>query len=161
LTASTANAQLALTAALSAGFRESGAVSLGAAKNGETTPMVAVRSTGYSFDSIIGYQNNDGDNIPLVDERYLQTLVAIANDRFRINTERIARFRKALMDAFSPSAVGEGSKNPDWEDAEVRKQRKRDEGLARQRALQLEQSRSGGNAQAEQPDDDSVGDVFH
>lgn len=123
--------------------------------------MVAVRSTGYSFDSIIGYQNDGGSDIPLVDERYLQTLVAIANDRFRINTERIARFRQALMDAFSPSAVGGGQKNPNWEDTDVRKQRKREEGLARQKALQLEHSRLVGTAQADQFGDDSVGGIFH
>ncbi|KAH7398909.1 methyltransferase TYW3-domain-containing protein [Phaeosphaeria sp. MPI-PUGE-AT-0046c] len=160
LTASIADAQLALAAALSAGFRESGAVSLGAPKSGETTPIVAVRSTGYSFDSVIGYQNEHGVNTLLVDERYLRTLVAIANDRFRINTERIARFRKALLDAFRPSAVARASQTPDWEDADVRKQRKREEGLARQRALQIAQSRSDGSVQADQAGESSVDDLF-
>lgn len=122
--------------------------------------MVAVRSTGYSFDSIIGYQNEHGENVLLVDERYLETLVAIANDRFRINAERIARFRKALMDAFRPCAVVGGSKNLDWEDAEVRKQRKREEGLARQKALQVEQPRSDSSVQADQLGECSVDDLF-
>lgn len=130
LTASTADAQGALSAALNAGFRESGAVSLSAAKGAEATPMVAVRSTGYSFDSIVGYQDDAGRNISLVNETYLRTLVAIANDRFKINTERIARFREALMEAFQPSD------KPDWEDADARKRRKREEGLARQLAMQ-------------------------
>jgi tRNA wybutosine-synthesizing protein 3 len=125
-----------LTAALSAGFRESGAVSLSATKTGESTPMVAVRSTGYSFDAIIGHRDELDRNILLVDEKYLATLISIANDRFRVNTERIARFRTALMDAFRSSdfSVG-GSTKTDWEDAEARRRRKREEGLARQQAL--------------------------
>jgi tRNA wybutosine-synthesizing protein 3 len=99
--------------------------------------MVAVRSTGYSFDSIIGYQDERGRNVPLVDERYLRTLVAITNDRFKTNTERIARFRNALMEGFRRSdgqvdALGK----PLWEDADARKRRKREEGLARQLAQQ-------------------------
>jgi tRNA wybutosine-synthesizing protein 3 len=99
--------------------------------------MVAVRSTGYSFDSILGYQDENGRNIPLVDEKYLRTLLAIANDRFRINTERIARFRKALMEVFNSAALATGGAcKPDWEDADTRRQRKREEGLARRKALQ-------------------------
>ncbi|EAT85153.2 tRNA(Phe) 7-((3-amino-3-carboxypropyl)-4-demethylwyosine(37)-N(4))-methyltransferase [Parastagonospora nodorum] len=137
LTASTAHAQRVLTAALSAGFRESGAVSLSATRTGESTPIVAVRSTGYSFDSIVGYHDESSRNILLVDEKHLATLIGIANDRFRINTERIARFQNALMHAFRPSDSGTGgSSKPDWEDAEVRRRRKREEGLARQQALQ-------------------------
>lgn len=111
--------------------------------------MVAVRSTGYSFDSIIGYQNEEGRNIALVNEQYLRTLVDIANDRFRINTERIARFRNALLDVFqSPSQSSGTSSKPGWEDADARKRRKREEGLARQQAQQLrksEQSSAGDN----------------
>jgi tRNA wybutosine-synthesizing protein 3 len=137
LTASTNYAQRVLTAALGAGFRESGAVSLSATKNGESTPMVAVRSTGYSFDSIIGYQNKDGHNILLVDEKYLKVLISIANDRFKINTDRITRFRSALIGAFDSSvSSADGSTKPDWEDAHARKRRKREEGLARQKLLQ-------------------------
>jgi tRNA wybutosine-synthesizing protein 3 len=106
--------------------------------------MVAVRSAGYSFDSIIGYQDETGHNIPLVDEKYLRTLVAIANDRFRINVERIARFQNALMGAFKTSSSPRGnSKKLEWEDTNTRKQRKREEGLARQQALQTNGTESG------------------
>jgi tRNA wybutosine-synthesizing protein 3 len=111
-------------------------VSLSATKTGDSTPMVAVRSTGYSFDSIIGYQDDQGRNVPLVDEKYLRILLVIANDRFRINTERISRFRNALTDAFKPAALRAGtSGKPDWEDSDTRRQRKREEGLARRQAL--------------------------
>ncbi|KAH7075610.1 methyltransferase TYW3-domain-containing protein [Paraphoma chrysanthemicola] len=139
LTASIQHAQRVLTAALSAGFRESGAVSLGASKLTDPTPIVAVRSTGYSFDSIVGHQISTDQNIALVDEHYLKIMVAVANDRFRINAERIARFRAALTEIFQPTLDGANSlKKKDWEDADARRQRKREEGLARQQAMQAE-----------------------
>lgn len=121
---------------MGAGFRESGAVSLGASKSGEANPVVAIRSTGYSFDSIIGYQDETGCNVSLISEAHLRTLVCIANDRFKINEERIARFRTQLLESYRPcSEKATGGSKPDWEDADTRKQRKRAEGLARQQAL--------------------------
>ncbi|KAF3008765.1 hypothetical protein E8E13_010261 [Curvularia kusanoi] len=135
LSASLDHAQKLLNAGMGAGFRESGAVSLGSSKAGEANPVVAIRSTGYSFDSIIGYQDDEGRNISLISEEHLQTLVCIANDRFKINLERIARFRAQLLDSYNPVAIS-GPSKPDWEDADARKQRKRAEGLARQQALQ-------------------------
>lgn len=137
LSASLDHAQRILNAGMGAGFRESGAVSVGSSKTGEANPVVAVRSTGYSFDSIIGYQNEEGHNISLIDEDHLRTLVCIANERFKINVERIARFRAQLLESYQPTpASTSGVSKPDWENADVRKQRKREEGLARQRALQ-------------------------
>lgn len=124
---------------MGAGFRESGAVSLGSSKSGEANPVVAIRSTGYSFDSIIGYQNDEGRNISLIDEGHLRTLVCIANERFKINLERIARFRTQLLDSYQPALIS-GPTDSNWEDADVRKQRKRAEGLARQQALQAAKS---------------------
>lgn len=125
---------------MGAGFRESGAVSLGSSKSGEANPVVAIRSTGYSFDSIIGYQDDEGRNISLVDEGHLITLVCIANERFKINLERIARFRTQLLDSYQPALIS-GPSDSNWEDADVRKQRKRAEGLARQQALQAAKSK--------------------
>jgi tRNA wybutosine-synthesizing protein 3 len=136
LSASMDHAQCILTAALAAGFRESGAVSLGSTKTGESTPIVAVRSAGYSFDSIIGYQDGEGRNIALVDERYLRTLVDVTNERFKVNTDRLTRFRNALLESYQSKPSTGASSNPDWEDADARKRRKRKEGLARQKALQ-------------------------
>jgi tRNA wybutosine-synthesizing protein 3 len=72
---------------------------LAPSKDGSTSPMIAVRSAGLSFDSIIGYQASDGRLISLVDERYLVTLLRIANQRFQTNTERIGRFRDQLNKA--------------------------------------------------------------
>ncbi|KAF9738337.1 hypothetical protein PMIN06_009875 [Paraphaeosphaeria minitans] len=139
LTASLQDCQSVLNAALGAGFRESGAVSLAPSKSGEINSMVAVRSTGYSFDSIIGYHDSSGQNIALVDGSYLQTLVHIANERFQINTERIARFRAAVLQQYQPQQT-ERSRGAisEWEDPEARKARKRAEGLARQQALKIQ-----------------------
>ncbi|KAF2635048.1 hypothetical protein P280DRAFT_437795 [Massarina eburnea CBS 473.64] len=136
LTASLENAQRVLTAALGSGFRESGAVSLNPAKSGEIDPMVAVRSTGYSFDAIIGYHSDQGRNIALVDEAYLHILVDIANERFKINAERILRFQTSLVQQYNIQAPSSADSNKSgWEDTETRKRRKREEGLARQRAM--------------------------
>jgi tRNA wybutosine-synthesizing protein 3 len=137
-------------------------VSLSTTKSGESTPMIAVRSAGYSFDSIIGYQDEHGRNVPLVDEKYLQVLVAIANDRFRINVERIARFRTALIDAFKPSgfSTSEATK-PDWEDTNARRQRKREEGLARQQALRTTEIESKEIAQEGTVDFDGTSYIDH
>ncbi|KAF2745824.1 hypothetical protein M011DRAFT_405725 [Sporormia fimetaria CBS 119925] len=139
LTSSLEDAQRAITAALTSGFRESGSVSLSPGKAGDINPMVAVRSTGYSFDSIIGYQNESGDNIAMVDEECLRTLVGIANARFDINTDRISRFRTALLDQYDESRRNsQRASKPDWEDPEARRRRKREEGLARQRLMQAQ-----------------------
>ncbi|KAJ4297780.1 hypothetical protein N0V90_005675 [Kalmusia sp. IMI 367209] len=139
LAASLDDCQRVLTAALNAGFRESGAVSLTPSKSGELNPIVAVRSTGFSYDAIIGYQNNLEENVSLVDEQYLRTLVHVANERFQINAERIARFRTALLEQYHPrDTQSQNGSTFDWEDAEARKQRKREEGLARQQALKAQ-----------------------
>ncbi|KAF2017430.1 hypothetical protein BU24DRAFT_432159 [Aaosphaeria arxii CBS 175.79] len=141
LTASIDHAQRVTSASLSAGFRESGAVSLNPTKLGESNPMVAVRSAGYSFDTIVGYQNEHDENVAMVDEAYLRAMFNIANERFKTNMDRIARFRKALLEQYEPEADSCGlrsktkSSKLSWEDPELRRQRKREEGLARQRAL--------------------------
>ena len=144
---------------MGAGFRESGAVSLGSSKSGEANPVVAIRSTGYSFDSIIGYQDDEGRNISMIDVGHLRTLVCIANERFKINLERIARFRTQLLDSYQPALIS-GPSDPDWEDADVRKQRKRAEGLARQQALQATKSERINVRENESFDVDVSGGVF-
>ena len=122
--------------------------------------MVAVRSTGYSIDSIIGYQDEEGHNIALVDGNYLNTMARIANERFDINNERIARFRTALLSAFEPQASEQpGSSKSDWEDADARKRRKREEGLARQQALQAQASRPS-DADNRVTDPNVIGGMF-
>jgi tRNA wybutosine-synthesizing protein 3 len=161
LNASLDHAQKVLNAGMGAGFRESGAVSLGASKSGEANPVVAIRSTGYSFDSIIGYQNESGQNVSLMSETHLRTLVCIANERFKVNVERIARFRTKLLESYQPTTnAASGSSKPDWEDLDARKQRKRAEGLARQQALQNASSEQKASTGNESLDIDDIGDML-
>lgn len=140
------DAQRTLSAALSAGFRESGAVSLSSSGQAEVNPMVAVRSAGLAFDSIIGYQNERGLNISMVEERHLRILVGIANERFRINTERIERFRSALLSQFKPPQTNVTKLLPlkpikaGYEDPEARRQRKKMEGISRQEAMRIKKA---------------------
>jgi tRNA wybutosine-synthesizing protein 3 len=116
---------------MEAGFRETGAVSLLKRQPDEdATPMVAVRSMGLSFESLIGAET-DGVRQLIVSPQYLKTLVQIANERFVENEKRIARFSAALAAAF---AAPKGKEN--WEDAETRRERKRQEGLKRRAELE-------------------------
>jgi tRNA wybutosine-synthesizing protein 3 len=131
-----------LTAALRAGFRESGAINITSNSDGETTPIVAVRSTGLAFDSIVGYLHNSTDHAPetppifsSVGEPYLQSLVEIGNMRFQDNARRIERFSAALDMIHQPD-VTMRPKGREWEDADTRRERKRAEGLKKRLALQ-------------------------
>ncbi|KAG7291595.1 hypothetical protein NEMBOFW57_001614 [Staphylotrichum longicolle] len=130
------HAQLVIQAGMEAGFRESGAVSLlKRHPDEEATPMVAVRSMGLSFESLIGAET-DGVRRTIVSPQYLKTLVQIANERFVENERRIARFSAALEAALSPPK-GKG----DWEDAQARRERKRQEGLKRREELKKDKSK--------------------
>ncbi|KAJ4381240.1 hypothetical protein N0V86_003589 [Didymella sp. IMI 355093] len=161
LNASLDHAQKVLNAGMEAGFRESGAVSLGASKSGEANPVVAIRSTGYSFDSIIGYRNEAGQNVSMISETHLRTLVRIANERFKVNVERIARFRTKLLESYQPTInAASGSSKPNWEDSDARKQRKRAEGLARQQALQNASSEQKAPTGNESFGIDDIGDIL-
>ncbi|KAK4982404.1 hypothetical protein LTR50_007751 [Elasticomyces elasticus] len=139
-TSSLEHAQRVLTSALSAGFRESGAINIASTGNEPRTPMVAVRTTGLAFDSIVGYAGTDEEIVSLVSEHYLETLVSVANERFKVNQERTRRFRAALVAAYSAPLESKDvspatSVSADWEPSVPRKQRKRDEGLKRQQDL--------------------------
>ncbi|KAK4892716.1 hypothetical protein LTR27_008815 [Elasticomyces elasticus] len=107
-------AQTATSAALTAGFRESGITgNLNQSHNHAASPMVAVRSSGLAFDCVIGYSTPEHDDqkngdsegvtrpriVPMVSEAYLRTLLSIANQRFKTNEERRERFRGTLMKA--------------------------------------------------------------
>lgn len=125
---------------MEAGFRETGAVSLLARQVGEeATPMVAVRSMGLSFESLIGAET-EGVRRSMVSPQYLDMLVQIANERFVENSRRIARFSAALNAVFAPPKAKEG-----WEDAQARKDRKRLEGLKRREELNRKKSEQAGD----------------
>ncbi|KAF2669363.1 hypothetical protein BT63DRAFT_425091 [Microthyrium microscopicum] len=105
-TASLQEANKVLSAANAAGFRESGALNLTAAQGATVTPMVAVRSAGLSFDSIVAFESSDGRVISLVDEGYLKLLLGLSDERFRTNTERIERFRSHLKQQWAKEGKG-------------------------------------------------------
>ncbi|KAJ4386695.1 hypothetical protein N0V93_009593 [Gnomoniopsis smithogilvyi] len=134
LTASPQHAQVVLRCGLQAGFRESGAINLLPTTSSSTsaaTPIVAIRSMGLGLESLIGTETN-GIKHCTVPGEYLKALINIANERFVENTRRIERFRRLLKEAVrKEEAGGAKGKGREWEDAAVRKERKRAEGLRR------------------------------
>lgn len=130
LTASLADAQRVLAAALRAGFRESGGINLLDGKDGVATPIVAVRSHGLGLDSIIGYADEDDRLFSLANQQQLEVLLQVTNDRFQSNSERIIRFRDLLLAPPSNTAFTESK--------EERRSRKQAEGAEMQRRKQME-----------------------
>jgi len=103
-------------------------------------PIVAVRSSGLSFESIIGYCEETSDGVEpvirsLVTEEYLRMLVALANERFTVNKSRMERFRSNFLELYaaasSPVTNKKSTKPPGWEDPQIRRETKRAEGLRR------------------------------
>ncbi|KUI65536.1 tRNA wybutosine-synthesizing protein 3 [Cytospora mali] len=134
LTASPHHAQLILRCGLQAGFRESGAINLlpASASPDAVTPIVAIRSMGLGLESLIGRETNRIKHCTVSGE-YLKALIKIANERFVENARRIERFRMLLREATAAGGgkarVRKGDGGGEWEDAEVRRERKRLEGL--------------------------------
>ncbi|ESZ91615.1 hypothetical protein SBOR_8014 [Sclerotinia borealis F-4128] len=144
LTASLEQAQKVLSAALQAGFRESGALNLISTTSEPATPMVGIRCMGLTLESIIGvYHEILDQGVCLVDNEQLGTLMRISIERFEENTKRIARFRVLLEEAMNPVEKKRmGENGEDWEDPQLRKERKRAEGLRRAQELKEEKERS-------------------
>lgn len=126
-----------LKCGLQAGFRESGTVSLldTTTKTGEVveaaTPIVAIRSMGLSFESLIGMVEPTGQRKAIVSMDYLRMLVGIGNERFVENEKRIARFLYALRSEVKKQEAGQGEGDGKSE-KELRRERKMAEGLRRQ-----------------------------
>ena len=136
MTASLHHAKPILAAALDSGFRESGVQSLKSLEDSNAFPMVAVRTAGLGLSSVIGIVHAGCDSETgavhvLVDDAYLRVLLALANERFNANSERIRRLQESLSRLKEPK---KGRYGDDWEDRAVRAERKRAEGL-RERAL--------------------------
>jgi tRNA wybutosine-synthesizing protein 3 len=134
LTASLQQAQKVLSAALQAGFRESGALNLIASSTEPATPMVGIRTMGLSLESVIGFEM-DGSEICMIPEWQLRNLIEVSNQRFVENTKRIERFRRLLQELNVEGFAKKQGENGDWEDAKSRKERKRAEGLERARVM--------------------------
>jgi tRNA wybutosine-synthesizing protein 3 len=176
MTATLHHAYPVLAAASSAGFRESGLQSLrcleishnsSSAHDSSSTdaashsPIVAVRSSGLALESIIGYcEHSNGNPDPimrsLVQEEYLKMLVALANERFEVNKERVERFRTKLLDLYATASTAgpntmHGKKHLGWEEPQARRERKRIEGLKRQAEMAHQR------ASTLEPDDAEIG----
>ena len=86
----------------------------------------------------------------MVTEEYLDVLVRLANERFEVNKERMRRFEEGLLGRGGFELEGEEDRNGgvqgrewlkgkiEWEDKELRKLRKRAEGLAMKKAMTSE-----------------------
>lgn len=135
---------------MAAGFRESGISGLYDSKGRPSNPMVAVRSSGLALDSIVGSQSSASEIrqiSPMVSERYLRTMIQVANDRFEINAQRMKRFRLAFLEqvnSLKGSALGLNVNDAGFEPAEVRKERKRREGLQLRDSLRTSTETSNG-----------------
>jgi tRNA wybutosine-synthesizing protein 3 len=161
-----------LAAAINAGFRESGVQSLRILNpvEEEKGVMVAVRTNGLGFDSVVGIQrdHDGGRDEPevvesLVTEEYLALCVDVINERFKWNDERRERFRRELrmaMDREGFSSAAQRNRHGEIrgglsEDKDERRRRKREEGLARQRRGQTaEHDTSKCNEVADHLEDD-------
>ncbi|KAF7853223.1 hypothetical protein EAF04_010725 [Stromatinia cepivora] len=145
LTASLEQAQKVLSAALQAGFRESGALNLISITSEPATPMVGIRCMGLTLESLVGvFHETIDQGVCLVDNGQLGTLMRISNERFEENTKRIERFRLLLKEAMNPVEKKRmGENGEDWEDPQARKERKRAEGLRRAQELKEAKERNG------------------
>lgn len=155
-----------MNAALAAGFRESGISGLYDSKGHPTNAMVAVRSSGLSLDTIVGFQSPTSETrqvLSMVSEVYLRTLIRVANDRFEINMQRTKRFRLALLEQVSRLELPVHNRNLQdigFEPADVRKQRKRREGLLMSNSLRAssEAPNCATNRQSERMQDEIADD---
>lgn len=162
MTASLHHAQPILAAAINAGFRESGVQSLKNLDESNAYPMVAIRTAGLAFESLVGLIPNRAqeqeDEVEehitrVVSEEYLELLVNIANERFKTNGERIRRFEQDLFNR-------DEGRGQVWEDGKSRQERKRAAGLKQQQTLRkahTDDEKSGFSASDMDEDIDNAG----
>lgn len=95
-------------------------------------------------------------------------MIQIANERFQVNRERIARFRTALLSQMN-DAVGDetgrgglesgGKKGGAWEDKDVRRERKRLEGLQKQKEIAAAKQHESIAEASRTDEDDTAGQL--
>jgi len=142
-----------LKIALSCGYRESGIM------NPELPPMLAIRTTGLSFDCIIGHYDTSSRKVcQTVDDPYLEMLVSVANSRFRENEKRRDSFSKAVHLLLEEAVNSNLVSQPMWEDSETRKRRMKLEGLQRKSNLkELKNSQNQGYPQGKLEEEEPIG----
>ena len=158
MAASLHHAKRLLAAAINAGFRESGVQSLKNLDDSNSFPMVAVRTSGLAFSSLVGFltYQEEGREVlqSMVDENHLRLLLNLGNSRFKANADRINRFEKNL---FESNQASNGSR----EDPMLRRQRKRADGLkdrtrVKQQRAGKERASGSVNHQVSDEDPDSL-----
>jgi tRNA wybutosine-synthesizing protein 3 len=125
LCASLEDAKPLLAAAINSGFRESGVQSLKALE-GDRGTMVAIRTAGAAFSTVVGYLGDHDQFHRVVDDDCLRMCLRVIHERFLANDEKKIRLERALRD------VIEKHPKHDKETKEERREWKRREGLARQ-----------------------------
>lgn len=94
--------------------------------------MLAIRST-HKIDTPIAYAQ--GDKIKcLVDPAYLILLLTMSNQKFESNMERMKVFEDAMAQMLTKAQQAQ-----DWEPKEARRQRMKQEGLAKREQQQQKQ----------------------
>ncbi|KPI42343.1 tRNA wybutosine-synthesizing protein 3 [Cyphellophora attinorum] len=143
-----------LAAAINAGFRESGVQSLKALDpdyDGDGV-MVAIRTNGIVFESVIGLYDPCRDSAAaIVSEEYLAMCTGIVGERFRWNEVRKERLVQEIVGAMKRTRLAEGAKQIETKDD--RRQRKRQEGLARQKKQQAAQKEANVSQQTDNVED--------
>ena len=148
LTASLHHARPLLSAAINAGFRESGVQSLKALEDDEAGVMIAIRTAGLVFSSAIGVvvedENGEERYQSIVSEEYLRMCVGVINERFEWNEVRKGRLVGELQRVLRKESESNG------EGEEERRRRKKEEGLKVQQ--ETRQERMNGEEKGEEDD---------
>ncbi|KAL9577652.1 MAG: hypothetical protein Q9203_007380, partial [Teloschistes exilis] len=170
-TASLHHAAPVLKAAISAGFRESGVQSLKNLTDPNALPMVAIRSAGLAFESLIGRVVSSTPHPPLPqdidsekddddgggggeggDRGGEQVIEALVSEEYLEMLVGIANARFEAngerMRRFEELLFGGGDDHggtvqEEWEDGEARRERKRAEGLRRREEVKGEKAGDG------------------
>ncbi|ERS98392.1 hypothetical protein HMPREF1624_05176 [Sporothrix schenckii ATCC 58251] len=137
-------------------------------------PIVAVRSMGLALASVIGicrsgkapHEESESAHC-IVPPNYLARLARVADERFAVNRTRTERFQVALVEAIQKEEREELASRTgtavlkkrveNWEDAETRRLRKKEEGLRRQAALKEQQAESAQTDGQTDGTEDSLG----
>jgi len=144
--ASLGHARPLLSAAINAGFRESGVQSLRVLNDPSSGVMVAIRTAGLAFETVVATvvegTEAEGQQVQrIVSEDYLAMCVTVVNERFRWNDARRDRLRAEIQQfTHNQQSLGE------WEDEDERRLRKRREGLLRQEQRQKNKQESASSA---------------
>ena len=141
LTASPEHAQVLIKAAVSSGFRETGAINLIPSHNTREGllpphPIVAIRTAGVAFESLLGFETMSCQRALLTTRHGIAAMVDIAVERSIENASRRSRFEDTLFDLLQ-RAEGRRARADAWEDPEERRKRMRMEGLQRQQQLKM------------------------